>query len=848
MSEVKSVDPNQVLWFKERSALTDLPEAVIIAIAAKARLIRVQENRRLVLEETRPKSLYILYQGRLEQYRTSRVGPAQASSLLPGAVLHLLELVVNQPAQYTVITLTQSSLWEVTREDFQGIVAEHAALTQHVSQQLAANLAAVSSQLAFEQERQNILRPYRVPRAKRGIVGNSRYAKRLRQDIRDASRNRNPIIILGEPGLEKDNIAALIHFSSPFRRSPIIKVACKNLQASGAELWGRWGGKPGLLAALEEGTLILNNIQDLPPKLWPQLKHLLETQRFLPIQRSGSANQPRVPQESKARLILVTESEAEVAELTALGGHLIKVPPLRVRKSDIEAQVTYYLSLIAQTRGTPRRSITPAALRRLQAYRWPQNLRELASLLERAIAQVPGKEALSEEVFWPAEVPSHRFRLNLLEVYPWLRNFLRSDWWPTRLNYGFTLLFFAFVVAILFLGPQDRLHNVGLTLFWAWWWPIILVGFPFVGRLWCAVCPFMIYGELLQILSLKIWPRQLQRWPRELADRWGGWFLWGLFALIFLWEELWDLPNTAYLSSWLLLLITGGAIVCSLIFERRFWCRYLCPIGGMNGLYAKLSMTELRAKQGTCAAECSTYQCYKGGPANGEGQQTQGCPLYSHPAQLEDNRDCVLCMTCLKACPHRSVEVNLRPPAIELWTSHQPRSSEVALLLLLLGGVFLHRLPELEQVLGLSFPQDHLGVHAGVALAVLGLATAIPGALHGLYHLLHPDPQPFLKLAYGYLPLTLGATLAHYLYLGLTEAGQILPVASATFGGPMALPMWSAHPAVIAFLQGTTLVFALLASLVVLKKIARQTWGSLWPHALGLLGLTGVFWQIIVGS
>ena len=67
-------------------------------------------------------------------------------------------------------------------------------------------------------------------------------------------------------------------------------------------------------------------------------------------------------------------------------------------------------------------------------------------------------------------------------------------------------------------------------------------------------------------------------------------------------------------------------------------------------------------------------------PAKGEGQETLGCPLYSHPAQLEDNRDCVLCMTCLKACPHRSVEFNLRPPGIELWTTHQPRSYEVALM------------------------------------------------------------------------------------------------------------------------------------------------------------------------
>lgn len=182
---------------------------------------------------------------------------------------------------------------------------------------------------------------------------------------------------------------------------------------------------------------------------------------------------------------------------------------------------------------------------------------------------------------------------------------------------------------------------------------------------------------------------QLLKWPREQLDQWGAWFLFGLFGAILVWvrpllrchrtkagtcriareccivhsagacaavqlscrrtssvqppctapapqEEVWDLPHTAYLSGWLLVLITAGAVVCSLFFERRMWCRYLCPIGGMNGgwhtcsrilvrirrqehpvgklfcpylpcvsagMFAKLSMTELRARQGVCSSE-----------------------------------------------------------------------------------------------------------------------------------------------------------------------------------------------------------------------------------------------------
>lgn len=90
--------------------------------------------------------------------------------------------------------------------------------------------------------------------------------------------------------------------------------------------------------------------------------------------------------------------------------------------------------------------------------------------------------------------------------------------------------------------------------------------------------PFMIYGEVAQKLSLWLYPRKLLPWSRQEAERWGGWFMFGMFTLILLWEELWDLENTAYLSGCLLLLITAGAVTFSLLFERRFWCRYLCPI------------------------------------------------------------------------------------------------------------------------------------------------------------------------------------------------------------------------------------------------------------------------------
>jgi transcriptional regulator with AAA-type ATPase domain/NAD-dependent dihydropyrimidine dehydrogenase PreA subunit len=837
---------DQVAWLKENTLLGTLSEQGLSAIVAHLQVQTIGENRRIGLEGTLPDGFYILYSGRIESYRTSKIGLAHATSLLPGATLYLRELLLDQVADETTITLNDCVVWMIPRAEFLALAQQYPEIGQTISRQLAIALEQVSAQLVYERDRQAMLRPYLVPKAKRGIVGSSRYAVRLRQEIGKAAKDRGAVLIFGEPGLGKDNAAALIHFGSGDRKEPMIKLNCNTIQPNGVELFGRAGGKPGLLEWLGRGTLVLNNLEDISVEFEAELIEMLRTGTYRPLVRSGD---PPAPTRSvEARIIMISEKVLPRLERCKMTPHRIKLPPLRVRKADIAAKVEYYLSLLTRSRNIPKPKVTPEALRRLQGYDFPGNTVELEGLINRALTQSDGAAELTEEVFWSAGVKSRRFRLNLLNGFPKLRQFLRSPWYPDRINYGFTLWFFALVVGVLWFGPQHRDDNFALNLFWAWWWMFILIGFPFVGRLWCAFCPFMIYGEITQKLSLWLFPRQLKAWPRQAAEKWGGWFLFGLFALILLWEELWHLEDTAYLSACLLLLITAGAVIFSVLFERRFWCRYLCPIGGMNGLFAKLSVIELRAQQGICAASCTTYQCYKGGPQKGEGLETGGCPVYSHPAQLQDNRDCVLCMTCLKACPHRSVELNLRPPGIELWTTHQPTYAEVCLLFLLFGAVFLHRLSEIEQQFGWNLHLQQFGWHTGVSVLALLLPGAIALLCHQLTRLLNAKTRPFLNLAYGYLPFVLGSSLAHYLRLGLSEAGRLLPVTAATFGqASLMLPTAVAHPAVISFLQSMTLIGTFWLSVGLTQTIGKQPIAKLLPQHLGLVAIAIPLWKIIVG-
>jgi len=548
------------------------------------------------------------------------------------------------------------------------------------------------------------------------------------------------------------SLSSLVLLAPPMRRSParIIMTAAKQV--------------PALAAAVNAAA--------------PRAVVAAEEEEKVGTAAATAAAAPR-PAAAAEPESFSSSSSAAVAKAAAAGPRalpqtprVINVPPLRVRRADVIDIVRYQLRLLERTGGGPRLALSLGARNMLEAYAWPDNAAEVEVVIGRAVQQAtslaggaaaaaaaaaaaggggagraasaaagagagllsslrrggqpprpPPAVTLEPELFWGVAEDRDRLRLNLLSTVPRLRAFLRSRFWPDVFNADVVRPAFVAVVLLLFLGPQTRDANVALNFFWNGWWPLSFVAYLFLGRIWCSFCPFQVFGQLAQDLRVRAQGRGvLARWPRAELERYGGWFMLALFFAILVWEEGWDLPQNAALSSWLLLLITAGAIVGSFFFEKRVWCRYLCPIGAMNGAFAKMAMTEVRGKQGVCAASCTTYGCYRG---QGEPEQwwsdenrapvpivvapeglaDPGCPVGSHPAQLTDNRNCVLCMQCLKACPHRSVEFRFRPPGIDLWgpagARHEAVAHEAAMVLMLLGAVYLHRLPALTvQLLG----------------------------------------------------------------------------------------------------------------------------------------------------
>ena len=687
------------------------------------------------------------------------------------------------------------------------------------------------------------LAPHLVPQARRGVVGSSRYARNLRESIREAAQDpaAGPVLISGEPGLEKDNLAALIHYGSPARKQLMLRLDGALLRPDGSDLFGSAadGHEPPLLELLGAGSLLIDKLDQAPASLLPRLRELAAHGRWWPGAATPASGEGI--RTFSGRLFFT--AEASVPEFDRCC-RLIRVPPLRVRRQDLGEWLRYGVRQRSRKLGWPSPPQVPeAVVKRLQSYDFPNNVRELEVLIYRALQQVRRQEqdwpaVLPDDVFWTAP-RQQRFRFDIWRWKPQLREWMRSPWLWNGLLFGLVSWVFVLVNLWLWQGPQDRAHNGALNLFWAWWWPLILLGFPLVGRLWCSFCPFMVWGEISQRLARRFgW--QPQRWPRGDNDSWASPLLAAGFALILLWEELCNLQNTAWLSSCLLLLITAGAVIGSLRFEKRFWCRYLCPVGGMNGLFAKLAVTELRAQVGTCSGSCSTYACFKGGPADGEGLATAGCPLGTHPAHLADNRNCVLCLTCAQACPHRSVQLSLRPPAADIQREMSLPPGEPGLLLVLAGDVCLHHW---QRLLGWSAlaPASLVEGPWLPRLAAATLALALPSALFLLARLRF-SPARLQRTLYGLLPLVWALLLARHLPLGMGEAGQLLPVSGFT-----AAPFWSADPHVIAFCQSLAVLLGLVWAVLLLRRQlanSRQAWFS--AAALAVLVAAAGRWLVAV--
>lgn len=248
------------------------------------------------------------------------------------------------------------------------------------------------------------------------------------------------------------------------------------------------------------------------------------------------------------------------------------------------------------------------------------------------------------------------------------------------------LMLAGYLFAILagLIGSPVGSRNFSIVFVWiAWWAGLILVIVPFFGRGWCAVCPIPLPGEWLQrgavLTPPKRRPRWLGlRWPRFLRNIWLqniAFLLLALFSSVLL--------TTPRVTAIVLAALLFIALGLSLLFERRAFCRYLCPVGGFIGLYAQAAPLELRVKEKSLCAACPDKPCYNGSPTG------YGCPWNVFPGGLTKNTYCGLCLECLRTCPYENIALNLRPFGADL-ARPSARKDEAFKAFIMLGSALIY--------------------------------------------------------------------------------------------------------------------------------------------------------------
>jgi len=203
------------------------------------------------------------------------------------------------------------------------------------------------------------------------------------------------VLITGESGTGKELVARAIHFRGPFAKRPFVAVDCGALVPTliESELFGYEKGaftgalksRPGLFQVAHGGTILLDEVGELPPEMQAKLLRVLQEKELRPV---GSNQSVKVD----VRVIAATNRDLEAAYRAGsfrkdlyfrLNVVTVQVPPLRERKSDIPLLVRAFLE--RYTPGPPL-TITAAAMNALLQYDWPGNVRELENCIERAVA------------------------------------------------------------------------------------------------------------------------------------------------------------------------------------------------------------------------------------------------------------------------------------------------------------------------------------------------------------------------------------------------------------------------------------------------------------------------------
>ncbi len=399
------------------------------------------------------------------------------------------------------------------------------------------------------------------------------------------------------------------------------------------------------------------------------------------------------------------------------------------------------------------------------------------------------------------------------------------------------------VILVGLLGTVIPGLNFGTAITWYIWFCLVFVTMVVVGRAWCAMCPFGGFAEWIQRRTF--WRRTQKtlglglKFPEPLA-RYGILLPLATFRGLTRSEEFFNIagPGNPADTSWMVVGIVGSALTFFLVFERRTFCRYLCPLTTLIGSVGSMgSVAGFRTRDRDVCLTCPTKDCMRGG------ENGFGCPWYTWPGSADSNLYCGLCSECYKACPQGNIGLFVQKPLTSV-AAPRRRRADVAWAIVVLWGLVLYQQINATNLYAnvdgwlnssLHFP------HYPDPVAYLGLigllAAAAAGAAWGIGKLFARRDLDFgtakgrfldrrsrfraylLPIAYGLIPVVGADYFARQLPKFFQYSPRLIPAVQRMFGSTSAIhsPLYTAR-----ILSDPRIVIAQVA------VVALGTLAALW--------------------
>lgn len=385
-----------------------------------------------------------------------------------------------------------------------------------------------------------------------------------------------------------------------------------------------------------------------------------------------------------------------------------------------------------------------------------------------------------------------------------------------------TLIIFLAIISTGLLDTQDGQRNIATVFTWTLWWSLIIFTLILAGRFWCMMCPFAAIGDFAQkCISLN---RKLPGWMQNMHAQTIGFLLltWAFTILAF--------GNRPFVTAVVILLILTASVVFSIVYERRSFCRHLCPIGAVIGIYSMVSPIELRSSN---KGRCSIHR---------NKTCSDACPMMETPEDMDNNIYCNYCMKCQAACPSHNLSLRLRMFGKDIYQSVRKSRSEAVAALLLLGVVIVETLAMTSSWKPL---EDSLGVMIGTNFRPVVYSIIFTAVLLipvGIFYLLCYGLKLWLgkneyttgglvsDFAFLFIPLGVGLHFAHNIQHLLVESPIALP-ATLRFlkrlGIGDSLPVnWNPPPLLglepIFFIQMSILITGFVLTLYFIYRLLKR--------------------------